>query len=54
MVEVIADGAVQYWYRCGEKILADEAEMEQIVLVQMRKDELEDIEVEAVSRDHRL
>jgi hypothetical protein len=50
--EIVADGPIQYGYRCGEKVLADETDMKQIVLFQMRADELEDIEVEVVSRDH--
>ena len=52
--EVVADGLMQCGYRCSEKIPADERDMKQIVLFQMRKDELEDIEVEIVSRDHEL
>jgi len=54
LAEVIADGAIQYGRSCGEESLADETEVRQIVLVQMREDELEDIEVEVVGRDHEL
>jgi len=52
--EVVTDGPVQYGYRCSEKTLADKTEVKEIVLFQMRKDELEDIEVEIVSGDHEL
>ena len=49
---MIADRAIQYGGSCGGKILADEGEVIEITLVQVCTDELEDIEVEAVSGDH--
>ena len=51
---MIADGAVQYGRCCSDEILADETEIEQIVLVQVPRNELEHIEVEVASGDHVL
>jgi len=52
LAKVIADGPIQYGYHCGEEVPADETEMKQIVLFQMGEDELENIEVEIVGRNH--
>jgi hypothetical protein len=52
LAEVIADGAVERGHRCGEEAPADETELGLVVLVEVRDDELEDIEVEAVGGDH--
>ena len=51
---MIADGAVQYGRCCSDEILANETEIEQIVLVQVPRNELEHIEVEVASGDHVL
>lgn len=51
---MIADGVVQYGRCCSDEILADETEIEQIVLVQVPRNELEYIEVEVASGDHVL
>ena len=53
LAEVIFNGPIQQGRRSGEEILADEREVKQVVLVQMREYELENVEVKIISGNHR-
>ena len=49
---MIADGAIQSWRRRGGEFLVGERDVKEIALVEIRRDEPEDVKVEVVSRDH--
>lgn len=52
LTEVVFDGPIQQGCRSGEEILADETEVEQVLLLQMCEYELENVQVEIISGDH--